>query len=68
MKNSNWTYILHDTDKNIKPVLLEICKSITIKRNELSNFINIIGFSNFYALFGLLLTPIIWVIVKSFPS
>ena len=33
----------------------------------MSNFINIIGFSNFYALFGLLLTPIIWVIVKSFP-
>ena len=31
------------------------------------SFINIIGFSNFYALFGLLLTPIIWVIVKSFP-
>ena len=31
------------------------------------NFINIIGFSNFYALFGLLLTPIIWFIVKSFP-
>ena len=28
---------------------------------------NIIGFSNFYALFGLLLTPIIWFIVKSFP-
>ena len=33
----------------------------------MSNFINIIGFSNAYALFGLLLTPIIWVIVKSFP-
>ena len=33
----------------------------------MSNFINIIGFSNIYALFGLLLTPIIWVIVKSFP-
>jgi hypothetical protein len=33
----------------------------------LLNFINIIGFSNFYALFGLLLTPIIWVIVKSYP-
>ena len=31
------------------------------------NFINIIGFSNIYALFGLLLTPIIWIIVKSFP-
>ena len=33
----------------------------------MSNFINIIGFSNIYALFGLLLTPIIWFIVKSFP-
>jgi hypothetical protein len=31
-KSSNWTYILHDTSKNIKPVLLEICKSITIKK------------------------------------
>ena len=31
------------------------------------NFINIIGFSNYYALFGLALTPIIWIIVKSFP-
>ncbi len=31
------------------------------------NFINIIGFYNAYALFGLVLTPIIWVIVKSFP-
>ena len=33
----------------------------------MSNFINIIGFANFYALFGLLLTPIIWIIVKAFP-
>jgi len=31
-KDSNWSYVLHDTDKNIKPVLLEICKSITIKK------------------------------------
>ena len=31
------------------------------------NFINIIGFYNAYALFGLIITPIIWVIVKSFP-
>ena len=31
-KSSNWSYILHDTGKNIKPVLLEICKSITIKK------------------------------------
>ena len=31
-KSSDWTYILHDTSKNIKPVLLEICKSITIKK------------------------------------
>ncbi len=33
----------------------------------MSNFFNIIGFANFYALFGLLLTPIIWIIVKAFP-
>ena len=33
----------------------------------MSSFINIIGFSNIYALFGLLLIPIIWIIVKSFP-
>tara|TARA_Y100000589_G_C27061199_1_gene591374 strand:+ start:14 stop:886 length:873 start_codon:yes stop_codon:yes gene_type:complete len=31
-KTSNWTYVLHDTSKKIKPVLLEICKSITIKK------------------------------------
>ena len=31
-KNSNWTYLLHNTDKDIKPVLLEICKNITIKK------------------------------------
>ena len=31
------------------------------------NIINIIGFSNYYALFGLILTPVIWIIVKSFP-
>ena len=31
------------------------------------NFINIIGFSNYTALFGLALTPIIWIIVKSYP-
>ena len=31
-KSSNWTYVLHNTGKNIKPVLLEICKSITIKK------------------------------------
>ena len=31
-KHSNWSYILHDTSKNIKPILLEICKSITIKK------------------------------------
>ena len=28
----NWSYVLHDTSKNIKPILLEICKSITIKK------------------------------------
>ena len=28
----NWSYVLHDTDKNITPVLLEICQSITIKK------------------------------------
>ena len=31
-KNSNWSYLLHNTSKNIKPILLEICKSITIKK------------------------------------
>ena len=31
-KSSNWTYVLHDTSKNIKPSLLEIFKSITIKK------------------------------------
>ena len=31
-KNSNWSYLLYDTNKNIKPILLEIFKSITIKR------------------------------------
>ena len=31
-KYSNWSYILHDTSKNIKPILLEICKNITIKK------------------------------------
>ena len=31
-KHANWSYILHDTSKNIKPILLEICKSITIKK------------------------------------
>ena len=31
-KSSNWTYVLHNTGKNIKPVLLEICESITIKK------------------------------------
>lgn len=31
-KHSNWSYILHDTSKNIKPILVEICKSITIKK------------------------------------
>ena len=31
-KHSNWSYILHNTSKNIKPILLEICKSITIKK------------------------------------
>ena len=31
-KHSNWSYILHDTSKNIKPILLEICKSIKIKK------------------------------------
>ena len=31
-KHSNWSYILYDTSKNIKPILLEICKSITIKK------------------------------------
>ena len=30
-KGSNWSYVSHDTSKNIKPVLIEICKSITIK-------------------------------------
>ena len=57
---------INDTSKNNKPILLEICKSIIIKKNDLSNFINIIVFLNIYALFGLLLTPIIWIIVKSF--
>ncbi len=33
----------------------------------MTNIINIIGFSNYYALFGLALTPLIWIIVKSFP-
>ena len=31
-KDSNWSYVLHNTGKNMKPVLLEICKSITIKK------------------------------------
>ena len=31
-KHANWSYILHDTSKNIKSILLEICKSITIKK------------------------------------
>ena len=31
-KSSDWTYLLHNTDKDIKPVLLDICKSITIKK------------------------------------
>ena len=31
-KHSNWSYIFHDTSKNIKPILLEIYKSITIKK------------------------------------
>ena len=31
-KHSNWSYILHDTSKKIKPILLEICKNITIKK------------------------------------
>ena len=31
-KSSNWSYLLHNTSKNIKPILLEICKSITIKK------------------------------------
>ena len=31
-KSSNWSYILHDTSKNIKPILLEIFKIITIKK------------------------------------
>ena len=30
-KHSNWSYILHDTSKNIKPVLIDICNSIKIK-------------------------------------
>ena len=30
--SSNWSYIMHNTGKNIKPVLLEICKTITIKK------------------------------------
>ena len=30
-KGSNWSYVSHDTSKNIKPVLIDICKSITIK-------------------------------------
>ena len=28
----NWSYVLYDTDKNIKPVLLDICKKIKIKK------------------------------------
>ena len=31
-KSSNWTYVLHNTGKSIKPVLLDILKSITIKK------------------------------------
>ena len=31
-KSSNWSYVLHDTSKNIKPILLEIFKIITIKK------------------------------------
>ena len=31
-KSSNWTYVLHNTGTSIKPVLLEIFKSITIKK------------------------------------
>ena len=31
-KGSNWSYVLHNTSKNMKPVLLDICKSITIKK------------------------------------
>ena len=31
-KHSNWSYVLHDTSKNIKPILLEICNSITLKK------------------------------------
>merc|ERR1711991_487313 len=27
-KSSNWSYLLHNTSKNIKPILLEICKGI----------------------------------------
>ncbi len=30
-KSSNWSYVSHNTSKNIKPILIEICKSITIK-------------------------------------
>ena len=33
----------------------------------MADIINIIGFSNYYALFGIALTPLIWIIVKSFP-
>ena len=31
-KSSNWSYIMHNTGKNIKPALLEVYKSITIKK------------------------------------
>ena len=31
-KSSNWSYVFQNTGKNITPVLLEICDSITIKK------------------------------------
>ena len=31
-KNTNWSFLLFNTNKNIKPILLEICKNIVIKK------------------------------------
>ncbi len=31
-KRSNWSYLLYDTNKNIKPILIDILKNITIKK------------------------------------
>ena len=31
-KGTGWSYVMHNTGRNIKPVLLDICKTITIKK------------------------------------